>query len=87
MRICLFTPSFFPVIGGVEYFTDMLARGMIARGHEVVVIAQIMKSSTPLWPLPYPVRQYRRPPMQHLWAESWRGRWSGPGGNIILTLC
>jgi glycosyltransferase involved in cell wall biosynthesis len=69
MRICLFTPTFLPVIGGAELFSDMFARGMIARGHHVLVIAQKMKSLRALCDLPYPVVLYRRPPMQHLWAE------------------
>lgn len=69
MRICLYTPTFFPVMGGAELFCDIFARGMIARGHEVVVIAQKMKSPRELQLLPYPVVLYRRPPLQHLCTE------------------
>ena len=31
MRICLFTTTFFPVMGGVEVWCDMLTRGLISR--------------------------------------------------------
>ena len=54
-------------MGGAEKDADMIARGLQARGHFVGVLAQKMKGILP--DLPYPVRQYRRPPSQHLWPE------------------
>src|SRR5690242_8787059 len=69
MRICLFTPTFLPVIGGAEHWCDMFARGMQGRGHQVVVVAQRMRGHGPPPPLPYPVETYRRPKLQHLFAE------------------
>jgi L-malate glycosyltransferase len=69
MRICLFTPTFFPEMGGVEMWCDTFARGMIARGHHVVVLAQKMRGNRPMPALPYAVENYHRPPAQHLLAE------------------
>ncbi|MGA2093471.1 MAG: glycosyltransferase family 4 protein [Sedimentisphaerales bacterium] len=40
MRICLFTPSFLPELGGMEIVIDRLARQFKDMGHEAVVIAQ-----------------------------------------------
>ncbi len=67
MRICLFTPSFLPAVGGAERDADVIARGLIAHGHEVHMLAQKMPGVMP--DLPYPVTQYLRPPAQHLWPE------------------
>lgn len=69
MRICLYTPTFLPVMGGAELFCDMFARGMQGRGHEVVVIALKQRTNRPMPEVPYPVRRYRRPPCQHLCTE------------------
>lgn len=67
MRICLFTPSFLPNVGGTERVVDALARGLTERGHFVGVLAEKAKGDTPK--LPYPVRRYHRPPRQHRLAE------------------
>jgi glycosyltransferase involved in cell wall biosynthesis len=40
MRICLFTSTFLPKIGGHEVAMDELAKRLTAMGHEVVVLAQ-----------------------------------------------
>ncbi len=66
MRICLFTPNFLPAIGGAERAADTIARGLIGRGHEVMVLCQRSGGAPDV---PYPVRRYRRPPLQHLWPE------------------
>jgi glycosyltransferase involved in cell wall biosynthesis len=66
MRICLFTPNFLPAVGGAERAADTIVRGLIARGHEVMVLCQ---RSGPMPDVPYAVRRYRRPPAQHLWPE------------------
>ncbi len=67
MNICLFTPNFLPALGGAERMADVIARQLMARGHEVGVLAQSYPG--PEVDLPYPVRRYRRPPAQHLWPE------------------
>ena len=67
MRICLFTPTFLPARGGAELAADRILRGLQQRGHDVFALAQRTHEALP--ELPYPVRRYRRPPMQHLWPE------------------
>ncbi len=76
MRFCLFTPTFLPRLGGAERMADVIVRGLIARGHEGMVLAarpdgaeRATWTPTDDQRLPYPVRRYRRPPAQHLWPE------------------
>ncbi len=40
MKIVLHSPAFYPMIGGLEAFAAMLAGGLQARGHEVVVLCE-----------------------------------------------
>ena len=67
MRICLFTPTFLPLVGGAERDADVIARGLLERGHEVTVLARQTELGEP--ELPYPVVRYRRPPAQHLFTR------------------
>lgn len=66
MRVCLFTPTFLPSVGGAELAGDRVLRGLRARGHDVQVLCQDHGDPGDL---PYPVIRYRRPPAQHLWPE------------------
>jgi len=64
MKICLFTTSFLPEIGGMEVVIDQLARQFSDMGHEPTVIAQKPRYNVqPLEPLskPYEVIYYSRP--------------------------
>ncbi|MEM8739497.1 MAG: glycosyltransferase family 4 protein [Planctomycetota bacterium] len=87
MRICLFTPTFLPSLGGAERMADTLARGLTERGHALCVLAPRPRPDAGPAPearhpspgspgLPYAVARYRRPPAQHLWPEllAWRLR-------------
>lgn len=67
LRLCLFTPTFLPLVGGAERDADLVVRRLNERGHEVMVLAQDAGSTE--HDLPYPVRRYRRLPSQHLWPE------------------
>lgn len=40
MKIVIHSPAFYPMIGGLEAFAAMLAGGLQARGHEVVVLCE-----------------------------------------------
>lgn len=40
MRICLIIPRFFPEVGGAERQTEALARMLLARGHQVMVLTR-----------------------------------------------
>jgi L-malate glycosyltransferase len=66
MRVCLFTPTFLPSLGGAELAGDRILQGLQSRGHGVQVLCQ--NHGDP-GDLPYPVTRYRRPPSQHLWPE------------------
>ena len=67
MRICLFLTAFLPKIGGAENLAEMIASGLRARGHEVLVLTDWLGKPPP--PLPYPVWHYRHPPQRHWWPE------------------
>lgn len=60
MRICLYTPSFLPKIGGMEVVLDKLAREFQAQGHHVVVLAKMPRGNPELPSLPYKSVYYRR---------------------------
>lgn len=66
MRVCLFTPTFLPSVGGAELAGDRVLRGLQARGHGVQVLCQ--DHGEPCG-LTYPVTRYRRPHAQNLWPE------------------
>jgi glycosyltransferase involved in cell wall biosynthesis len=62
MRICLYTGSALPKLGGQEAVVDALAQQFLRLGHEPVVLAP--RPRLPLWPrdfeLPYPVVRHPR---------------------------
>ncbi len=68
MRVCIFMTSFLPLIGGAERSADLIARGLLARGHDVRILAQ-WTGCRPR-DLPYPVSYYRRLPRQNLLPEA-----------------
>ena len=45
MKILIGTDTYFPHSNGVSYFTQRLAKGLVERGHEVLVIAPSAKFS------------------------------------------
>jgi hypothetical protein len=40
MKICIFTETYYPVMGGGETQAQLLAEGLIASGHSVVVLTR-----------------------------------------------
>ncbi|MEO6035850.1 MAG: glycosyltransferase family 4 protein [Verrucomicrobiota bacterium] len=69
MRICLFTPTFLPKMGGQEMVVDYLARQYLAQGHEVVVLAQHASRSGTLAEanVPYPLKRFAKP-LSQVWG-------------------
>jgi len=57
VRICLYTESALPMLGGQELVVDALARQFSQQGHEVVVLAPPPRSPLVAHDeqLPYPV--------------------------------
>jgi glycosyltransferase involved in cell wall biosynthesis len=62
MRICLYTATALPKLGGQEAVVDSLARHFTMLGHHAVVLAP--RPRLPMWPqdksLPYPVARHPR---------------------------
>ena len=63
MRICLFTPTFLPSIGGQELVVDQLARQYNRLGHDAAVLAQHAHrwGTGQMGELPYEVVRFRKP--------------------------
>ena len=76
MRICLYTNTALPKIGGQEIVVDALARQFLALGHEPVVLTPWRGSQGPFDPasVPYPVVWHPRFLSTH-WFVSWYGQW------------
>mgnify|MGYP001440803829 CR=1 FL=1 len=64
MRICLFTSSFLPAIGGGEFAVHHIAENLTQMGHQVSVLAgrETRKSNHITTPHSYSVTRYRYPP-------------------------
>lgn len=60
-RICIFSALFLPSRGGVEFFTDNLARVLADQGNEVVVVANATHGGDAREDLPGGVRVVRLP--------------------------
>jgi len=60
LKICLFTPSFLPSVGGMEAVVGKLASEFHSAGHEVLVLAKLARSEQPMPELGYEVGRYRR---------------------------
>ena len=60
MKICLFLPSFLPVVGGLEKAADNLALQLTSFGHKVVVFTQRSRGTTGTIQRPYPIVYYKR---------------------------
>jgi glycosyltransferase involved in cell wall biosynthesis len=80
MRICLYTETALPKIGGQELVVDALAREYLAQGHEVVVMAQYPRRTLVVddHRLPYPVVRHPR------FVSTWR--WIGWYRHFLTAL-
>ena len=76
MRICLYTNTALPKVGGQEIVIDALARQFLALGHEPVVLAPWRRSQGPFdaASVPYAVAWHPRF-ISTYWLVSWYGRW------------
>ncbi len=76
MRICLYTNTALPKIGGQEIVVDALARQFLALGHEPVVLAPWRQSQGPFdaASVPYPVVWHPRF-LSTRWFVAWYSRW------------
>lgn len=60
MNFALFTTTFFPTVGGAEKQLDLLARGLLMRGHFPVVIAPLVPNKNNEIHAPYSIYRYPR---------------------------
>src|SRR5208283_2330779 len=76
MRICLYTNTALPKVGGQEIVIDALARQFLALGHEPVVLAPRRRSQGPFdaASVPYPVAWHPRFISTSRFV-SWYGHW------------
>jgi glycosyltransferase involved in cell wall biosynthesis len=76
MRICLYTNTALPKIGGQEIVIDALARQFLVLGHEPVVLAPWRGSQGPFdaESVPYPVVWHPRF-VSTRWLVSWYAHW------------
>ena len=75
MRILLTTESYLPYLSGVTVSVDALARGLGARGHDVMVLAPRPARDGPLESVGSP-----GPPPRHGWLASYQLPWIAPPG-------
>ncbi len=71
LRICLFTGTFLPQIGGSELSLHYLAKGFQDRGHFPVVLSPKIQGDINSWNISYPVRWYPRFRMLFLLLEKY----------------
>jgi glycosyltransferase involved in cell wall biosynthesis len=76
MRICLYTNTALPKVGGQEIVIDALARQFLVLGHEPVVLAPWRGSQGPFdaESVPYPVVWHPRF-LSTRWLVAWYSRW------------
>ena len=61
MRICHYTSTFLPRVGGVEMVVSNLARCQLALGHDVMVITPKIRGIDNTVSVAYKVVHYQRP--------------------------
>ncbi len=61
LRICFFTDTFFPAVGGAEMVLDHLARHLSAMGHQVHILAPRSRRRGNARDPDYPVHRYGEP--------------------------
>ncbi len=60
VRFALLTTTFYPILGGAEKQLDLLARGLVDRGHEALVIAPQVRGRDNRVDAPYAVHRFPR---------------------------
>jgi len=76
MRICLYTETAIPMLGGQALVVDALARQLSALGHTVVVLAPRQRHAGALDEGSLPYRMVRHPRLYSTrWFVRWYARW------------
>jgi len=64
LRICLYTSTYYPTVGGQEEVVDRHARFLTERGHRVVVLAPFVRHRDNRLERPFPVVRFAKPTSQ-----------------------
>lgn len=64
LRICLYTSTYYPTVGGQEEVVDRQARFLCERGHRVVVLAPFVRHRDNRLERPFPVVRFGKPTSQ-----------------------
>jgi glycosyltransferase involved in cell wall biosynthesis len=76
MRLCCYTCTALPKIGGQEVVIDCLARRFVRRGHEVVVLSPRLRDHESYQPASLPYATVWHPRYRSTrWFVAWYGRW------------
>jgi glycosyltransferase involved in cell wall biosynthesis len=76
MKICLYTETAIPMLGGQALVVDALARQFHGMGHEAVVLAPRQRHAGTLDESSLPYRMARHPRVfSTRWFVTWYGRW------------
>jgi len=70
MKICLFTSTFLPQIGGAELVVHNLAKYLTKYGHDVTVLAPRNRRDKRKIETNYTVHWYQNPPRRVFWEQS-----------------
>jgi glycosyltransferase involved in cell wall biosynthesis len=80
MKILIYSPQFYPAVGGLETVVELLAREFVAQGHEVKLVCQIPDEDSKKT---FSYEVYRRPsPMKLIQLTRWCNVYFQP--NISL---
>lgn len=61
MKICFYTATFLPIVGGAEIFLHNLANSLASRGHKITVLAPKVRGKDNKIDALYNIRRYQRP--------------------------
>lgn len=77
LKVCIFTETYYPVIGGGETQTRLLAEGLASRGHEVTIVTRRSDASLQKVERYGEITVYRLPPSGGQHYKKWGMLFSG----------
>lgn len=88
MKICLYTATALPKIGGQELMVDALARELVGRGHEVTVLSPMPRGRDASGDVNKPYRMVRHPRfVSTRWFVGWYRRYLKRLGPFDVVHC
>lgn len=71
LKVCIFTETYFPVVGGGETQAQLLAEGLIANGHSAIILTRRSDKTLKKVEQVGPVQVYRLPPVSKGQLAKW----------------